>query len=714
MYPEDPNQIQAPPQSNAVFADNQAYPPVNPEPVQPEPIVELNPQQAPVYFDPVSQLNAQLQMINIADGMSEDELRKIGSKVVDDFEIDKDSRSSWEKDYKEIKKVALLAVEKKTWAGKIVSNVKYPLVMTASIHFSSRAYPEIVKGREICKGVVVGKDPTGEKSKAAQRLSDHMSYQLLEEMDWELELDQLLTSLPILGCMFKKTYRCGLEERNISELVFPEKLVVNYWCKDLETAARVTHIIELSHNEIVERINAGVFIDLDVDKLGPPDPNSISEENDAPDSGNDDDAPYIFLEQHRWYDLDKDGYQEPYIVTVHHKSQKVVRITARYDLDGIKTNEKKEIVRIKPVNYFTRFIFMNSPDGCFYGLGFGKLMFGINQTVNTILNQLIDAGTASNRQSGFISKQLKLGGSDGYQLAIGEWRTVASSGDDIRKNIIPIPTKEPSQVLFTLLQFLVEAGKELSSVSDVMSGESPAANVPAASTLAVIEQGLKVFSGIFKRLYRSLKDEFKKIARLNRMYKPENYNIILDDPSANIEADYSDTSLDVVPVADPTNASDMMRSLKAEALLKMLGQGLNDNEIKKRYLLSLGIENVETIMPQENAPPPTDPKVDAEVGLLQAKAEREKVNAGLIAEKTNSERVKQEVQRAGVVLDDKKLKIETARTISDIKTAEKNSKIGAVTAIAKVKQSSLKGKSVNKSEQGGFIDKQLKSDNNPQ
>jgi chaperonin GroES len=461
-----------------------------------------------------------------------------------------------------------------------------------------------------------------------------------------------------------------------------------------------------------------VFLDVDIDNLGDPDPNSVDGGSDKNQiSYNDDDAPHIFLEQHRWLDLDEDGYQEPYIVTVHHKSQKVVRITARYDLDGVKSDESGGIIRIVPVSYFTRFIFMPSPDGCFYGLGFGKLMFGINQSVNTILNQLIDAGTLNNRQGGFLTKGLQLGGrnnswSGDMNIPMSGWISVPSTGDDLRKGIVPLPTKEPSQVLFTLLNFLVEAGKELSSVSDVMSGESPGSNVPAASTLAVIEQGLKVFSGIFKRMYRSLKEEFKKIARLNRMYLPEEeYYLVLDDEMAVFKSDYTDKTLDIVPIADPSSVSDMMRSLKAQALLSLVGQGLNDVEIRKRYLEAIGVDEIEKILPPEGAPPATDPKVDAEVNLLNARAEREKSNVALISEKANSERIKQQVQIEGVKLDGQKLKIETARTISDIKTAEKNTQIESVHAIAKAKLSELKGKSMNKTEQGGFVDKTLKSDN---
>jgi hypothetical protein len=310
MYQDDPSMMpmgEMQPPSNDVFYDQQAYPPVEPEPYVEPAVVDMAP--SPIDMgSAMDRLNAQLSMINIADGMKEDELRKIGNRVVDDFKIDKDSRVDWEKDYEEIKKVALLTVEKKTWAGKPVSNVKYPLVMTASIHFSSRAYPEIVKGKDVCKCAVVGRDLNGMKAAAASRVSSHMSYQLLYEMDWEQELDQLLTSLPILGVMFKKTYRCGVSEKNVSELIFPENLVVNYWCKDLDTASRVTHIIELTKNDIVERINSGVFLDVDIDNLGDPDPNSVDGGSDKNQiSYNDDDAPHIFLEQHRWLDLDEDG-----------------------------------------------------------------------------------------------------------------------------------------------------------------------------------------------------------------------------------------------------------------------------------------------------------------------------------------------------------------------------------------------------------------------
>jgi chaperonin GroES len=437
----------------------------------------------------------------------------------------------------------------------------------------------------------------------------------------------MLMSYAITGSEFKKTYFCPIKEKNVSELVMAKDLVVDYWAKSLETAARVTHIIELNKNCIVERINAGVFrADLSIDDFGQPEQDDADSKSFS--AANDEDAPHMFLEQHRWLDLDDDGYQEPYIVTVHKQSATVVRICARYDVSGVILTDDGRMSRIEPVNYFTHFKFMPAIDGGFYGMGFGKLLFGLNNAVNAITNQLIDAGTANNRMSGFIGRGIQIGrtsaSTDGFTLGTGEWKNIPSTGDDVRKNIVPMPSKEPSSVLFTMLQFLIETGKELSSVSDILSGESPGPNVPAASTLALIEQGMKVFSGIFKRLYRSLKDEFRKIARLNRLYLPEeSYFAVLDDEMAIFQEDYSETSLDIVPVADPNSLSDMGRAMKMQALMQLAGQGFNDMAIKKRYLESLSIENVEELLPPEDAgPPPIPPEVQAQIDKLNAEAKK--------------------------------------------------------------------------------------------
>lgn len=600
---------------------------------QPQPV-----QQSPSQSEIMAKLNAMFTMRNIADTLDASLLAEIGRRVVEDYEHDKESRADWEREQEEISKVSSLSTEQKFWAGKVVSNVKYPLIMQAAIHYASRAYPEIVKSNSVVKCAVVGKDPDGRKEMRARRVGSHMSYQLLEEMDWERELDQLLMTYAITGCEFKKTYYCPIRELNVSDIVFAKDLVVDYFTKDIKTAQRITHVIMLTKNDIAERIAAKVFRkDLTLESFGQAE-QDLDDNNKYKASGYDEDAPHKFLEQHRFWDLDGDGYEEPYIVTVHKQSNTVVRICARYDLDGIKLAEDGSIKRIEPVEYFTPFIFMPAPDGSFYGMGLGKLLFGLNNAINSAINQLIDAGTANNRQSGFLGRGVQLGrssaGTDGFALGAGEWKSVPSTGDDLRKNIIPMPTKEPSQTLYTLMTFLTETGKEVASMADILSGETPGSNVPATSTLALIEQGLKVFNGTFKRLYRSLKSEFKKLYRLNKMYlTEEKYFTVLDDVMAISSQDYEDTSLDIIPVADPNNISDMSRSLKIQAMMQLATQGFNldRNELVMRYLTALDIESPENLIAKE-APPP-DPVDTAKAEKLSAEAER-------IKKETVSEAVK--------------------------------------------------------------------------
>lgn len=654
--------------------------------------------------DVLSRLNAWFSMTNIADSISDDRLAQIGRKVVDDYENDKNSRIEWEKEQKQIKDIAQMTMEVKTWAGRICSNVKFPMILRAAVSFASRSYAEIVKGKDVVKCSVIGKDADGKKAAKAARVSAHMSYQLLEEMDWEAELDQLLMIYCITGSGFKKTYYCPIENRNVSELVMADDLVIDYWCKDINKASRITHVIEMNQNDIFERIQAGVFRkNLTIDDFGKPEQEIYDQ---AQTAHNDDDAPHTFLEQHRWLDLDEDGYQEPYIVTVHKQSAIVVRICARYDLDGIKTGPNGEVIKIEPVQYFTHYKFMPSIDGGFYGIGLGKLLFGLNNAVNAMLNQLIDAGTAANRMSGFIGRGVQLGrthhGTDGFALGVGEWKAVPSTGDDLRKNIVPMPSKEPSPVLFQLMQFLIDTGKDISSSSDILSGESPGPNVPAASTLALIEQGIKVFSGIFKRLYRSLKDEFKKIARLNRMYLPEeHYFAVLDDEFAILADDYNDQSLDIVPVADPNNLSDVGRAMKIQALMALSGKGLNDIEIQKRYLQSLNIERPEELLPQNSQESQPNPFEAAKIAETEAKIELTKAQV---------EKVKTEIQvmSAGVVFDQEKLRIEKAQVLNNIEAREENGKVKNDKNII----SRFNGQNANKTSQGAYHESGMQSNNN--
>jgi len=593
----------------------------------------------------VLRAEALVLVTNIADRQSKDVIADLTTKSLEGYKIDLASRTEWLELNAQIIDLAKLQVKKKTYAGEVVANVKYPLIINACMQFASRAYPELIKGNNVVRGKVIGTDPDGEKLKKSQRISEFMSFQLLSHMDgWEEGVDQLLFTLPAIGCAFKKSYFDSIERKNVSSLVFADDLVVNYFAESLERAPRVTHKIYLYHNEIVERITSGTFIRFDIAELG----QAVSDKT----SDIDDETPHLFLEQHRWYDLDNDGYQEPYIVTIHEATQKLVRISPRWASDGvIRTNTADgiqdpngAIVKIIPEQYFTRYLFMPSVDGGFYGMGFGSLLMSTNSAINTLLNQTIDAGTNYNRQSGFLGRGLRLGRGKSIQLKSGEWKPVDVTGDDLRKNVFPMPVREPSTVLFQLLGMLVEAGKELAGMTDILAGNSPGANVPAESVLALIEQGLQVYSAVHKRIHRSQYKEFKKIKRLNALYLDQmTYGLVLDNVQAIVQSDFSSSDFDIEPVSDPNATTMVQRLLKAKALLDLRGQGLDDKEILRRYLIALDIEDIEAFFPEEEAG-----QEEAQLAMQKMRLELQELKAKIDKLVAEAEKVRSEIPGAQI------------------------------------------------------------------
>lgn len=552
-----------------------------------------------------------VDMDNIAGELTDDELLVIGSKVVDEYEIDLASRAEWEKVSKEALRLACQLVEAKTFPYPNCANVIYPLITDAAIQFAARAYPDIVKGNDIVKARVTGYDPDNLKGERAERVSQHMSYQLLEEMgEWEEDTDKLLMVLPIVGTAFKKTYFDPVLGRNVSKYVSAEELVVNMKARSLDTVRRKTEHVWLYENEVIERQRAGLYLDKEVTYTV---------------TDNDPQASHLFLEQHRYMDLDNDGYEEPYIVIVHKDSKQVMRITAGYDADGISYNGKGDVAHIAPVQYYTKYSFIPNPKGEFYDFGFGTILCPLNVSINTTINQLLDAGTWNNTQCGFISRNFRIKGGT-LSLAPNEWKQIDAMGQDIKAGIVPLPKTPPSPVLFQLLGFLVEAGKGLASMAQVLQGEGQP-NTPATTTLALIEQGLKVYSSVYKRIFRSLKSEYRKVYRLNSIYlEDQTYFIFQDMRKAVAREDYAMGDMDIVPVADPS-ATDIQRLIRAQALLSV--PGLNPREQQRQYLAALKYTNEEIDrlldMPEQEDPKMIEVQIKAEqenkrLAILEAEA----------------------------------------------------------------------------------------------
>jgi chaperonin GroES len=570
-------------------------------------------------------LDALFQMANLADEVDEQTLLDIGAQVVADFQADLDSRSEWEDQHDEWMKLAVQVVEEKSWPWDGAANVKYPLLATSAMQFQARAYPTLVAAPSVVKARVIGEDPTGEKAKRAERIGKHMSYQVLEQIeDWDEDMDKLCFILPITGVCFKKVYYDSATGHNCSELILPKDLVINYWTKKLEKASTVTHIMYMTKNTIMEQQMSGAFSELNLDTTSIM---NIDHEVEAREKEGFtqpavlDDAPRTILEQHRWWDLDKDGYMEPYIVTVEYSTSKVLRITPRFEKEGVIVKNGK-LVRIEPENYFIKFSFIPNPDGGFYDLGFGALLGPLNATVNTLINQLLDSGTLHNLQAGFISKGIRLkAGEAPFQP--GEWKAIQTTGDDLRKGIFPLPTKEPSDTLFKLLGSIVESGQKLASIAEIFVGKMPGQNTPATTTMATIEQGMKVFTAIYKRIYRSLTKEFKRMYKLNKLYMEmgEEFNVVDSPDLLTIgQSDYLQDDTDVRPAADPTSVSEMLRLTKAQALLELIPLGtLNAQEATKRILEAQDQPEIEKLLNQ--GPPPPDPKmIEAQVKVQTAQA----------------------------------------------------------------------------------------------
>lgn len=577
---------------------------------------------------PAELLQSFIGVANIVPLLDTAVVSKIGMEVVRGYDVDKASRADWEKQMGTAMDLAMQVTKEKSWPWPKAANVKYPLITTAAIQFSARAYPAIVRGEEVVKGMVIGPDPHGEKMARADRIGHHMSYQVLEEIeDWDEEMDKLLLQIAIVGDAFRKTYFDTMLGRSCSDLVAARDLVYDHatpWAK----LRRKTHFLRLFKNEVIERVRGDVFEDV---RLGMP----------AGES-NDEDGHHEFLEQHCWYDLDDDGYKEPYVVTVVKETGEVARIVARFDEDGIYLNSKGQISKIEQVEYFTKFPFMPNPDGGSYDVGLGLLLNPINETVNTVLNQLLDAGTLANTGGGFLGSGLKMKGGPA-RFVPGEFKPVDTSGGKIADNIYHMQFEGPNAVLFQLLGMLIEAGKDISSVKDILMGDQQV-NQTATTTLALIEQGQKVFSAIYKRVHRSLKQEFKKLYRLNRLYlQPEDYYRFQDKVEPIYLEDYQGDDTDVAPVSDPTLVSDAQELTRAEALMKFVGDPyINQLELRRKYLKALKEQDIDALLVKELPPPPPDPQLLK----IQADIEAQKVKVTAMAEKAAAEMDKIAVQVA--------------------------------------------------------------------
>lgn len=563
---------------------------------------------------------------NLAESELGDDLEWIGRKVVTTTEIDDESRADWRLTAEKALDMARQKKEPKNFPFEQASNIAYPLLTTAALQFGARSYPAIVDGKRIVKAQVLGSDGDGAKRSKAARVSEHMSWQLLEQMpEWEGDTDTILHHIPIVGCAFRKVYWDAVNGRPCSEMISALDCIVNNNARNLETAPRITHRFERYPYELRESMANEVYRECDLSLEA---------------TSEDDQEPHELLEQHCMMDLDDDGLDEPYIVTVHKATQQVLRVRANYSAASLTFGDRR-LRQIRRQGYFVKYPFLPDPEGGFYDIGFGRLLESVSGTIDTILNQMIDAGTLQNAGGGFIGSGLRMK-KGVFRQELGVWHMVQSSGDDIRRSIVPMQHPGPSDVLFKLLGTLLEAGKEITSIKDILTGDLPR-NQTATTTLAMIEQGLKVFVAIHKRLFRALRQEYRLLFRLNAEHMDATeqvYAQVLDDEKAIAKQDYDMQALDVAPVADPNLVTDAQKMGRAQLLMELsqLPQ-INGGEALLRVLEAAGIEDVEKIVVQPQPDPMQQAVTElqvrgaaADVATKEATAVKTGAEAELVAE----------------------------------------------------------------------------------
>lgn len=563
---------------------------------------------------------------NIVDFLDENSLLKIGSEVSEDFSNDKACRAEKDTRLEEAGKIVQQVIETKNYPFPNASNIKYPLTTKAVIEFNARVSPLIINNGEVVKIKASGgenelverdgnfeisqetgvfKTEQEERNSRARKVQDMMNWIITETGDWEEEKDRLTLVYALSGFAATKNYFDYSESLPKSELVLPSDL---YWEaeKTFDKASRKSQVIRMDHNKIIEKMRLGEFREVD----------TLMSENRQ-------DEEEVLIETHTWLDLDEDGYKEPYIVVFAENGGDVLRITPRFK--EILESEGK-ILKITPREHFVFYQFIPAPDGSSFPLGLCDLLLFVNEGINTNLNQLIDAGTIANIGGGFISGNVRIKG--GQQPFVpGEFKKVENAGSDLAKSIVTLPVKEPSQALFSLLGVLIDSGKDLAMLSDVLSGDiNP--NVPATTVLAMIEQSLSGFKAILKRLQRSLKRElgiFYELISRNFFEIKQAYSHVQEVEAVELKDFILDYA--VIPVSDEYYSTSLEKAKRAEFFMGLASSGnpfINPLEATKRGLQLLNIENWEDLI-AEPQPQQPDPLVMLQAQVLQSQIKRAEV-----------------------------------------------------------------------------------------
>lgn len=630
---------------------------------------------------------------NLVPVMADNDLENLGEWCWTGYDADVSSMANWFRRNEAGMDLAMQLVKEKSFPWPGCANVAFPLVTIATLQFHSRAYPELVPGKDLVQYEVWGDDPTGAEAARAARIGAHMSHQCLKEDEpWQDNHDKLMINYSVVGSAFIKSRRSTAENKNVSDFVPARYLVMDYWAKSVESCSRKTHLLPLSRNEIVERVRKGIWKNILEEpwyKAGG-EPDQKQQERDTGKDKRaglempppDDLTPFWFGEQHTYVDLDGDGYAEPVVITFELNSKCVVRVVYRFDREeDIVRNAMNEVVKIRAEEQFTRYEFIPSPDGGIYGLGWGLLVGPLNESVSTLVNQLLDSGTVNNTAGGFLARNAKLRGGK-YVFSPFEWLNVDVSGGTLKDSMVPLPVREPSNVLYQLLVLLIDYSNRICASTEMLAGENPGQNTPAQTSAAMVEQGMKIFASIFTRAWRCMKEEFKKIYLLNSVHTDPGKPL----PGFASLEDYRGDPSRISPSADPTVLSETQRLMKAAALRQAAysAPGYDTEAVETYYLKALRVPNWQTFYKGKDKVPPL-PNFKMQVEQLKLQGIQLKLKAasmefafGLLEEKRlNDAKILQlEAQAAKLIEEAGGMKsaqqLEALKTMSGVLTSRQD------------------------------------------
>ena len=562
-------------------------------------IIDFDPDSSPMGMEDFNS--------NLAEFMSDTDLNEMGADLVSQFEADKDSRSEWEESYvKGLDQLGLKIEERTTpWAG--ACGVFHPMLSEAVVRFQSQSIAEMFPAQGPVRTKLVGKITT-DKTKQAQRVQDYLNYLLTHQMsEYRTETEKMLFSLPLAGSAFRKVYFDPNLDRPSSIFVPAEDVVVNYGASDLETCDRATHVMRKSSNDVRKMQVAGFYRDVDI----PESDEGQSDIRKKYDEMTGESKTYNYDDRHTILEmqvnLDLDGYEDmidgnksgialPYVVSIDYPSGIVLSIRRNYYED-----DPKKLRRMHFVHY------QYLPGLGFYGFGLIHMVGGLAKSATSILRQLVDAGTLSNLPGGLKSRGLRIKGDD-TPIMPGEFRDVDVPGGAIRDNISFLPYKEPSGTLYQLLQNIVEEGRRFASMNDMKVSDMNN-QAPVGTTLALLERNMKVMSAVQARLHASMRKEFEILVGIVKDFTEPTYPYEMDEEEF-IKASDFDDRVDVLPVSDPNASTMAQRIMQYQAAMQLAATSpeiYNMPELHRQMLETLGIRNVDDIIPNNDDIKPVDP-----------------------------------------------------------------------------------------------------------